>query len=112
MAAFATYSTTAATNVTIRGVNAAENCAAANQNDLARALAAEGRELYDLVAAIDTSTLMPKAGGAFTGSVTRSGAGAFPYWNSSSLTGGAMYIQLTTDALPSSPAEGTIVFQY
>jgi hypothetical protein len=112
MAAFATYSTTAATNTTIRGVNIAENCPAANVNDVARGLAAEGRELYDLVAAINVSGYMPLSGGAFTGPITRSGAGAYPYWNNSSLTGGAMYIQLTTDALPSSPAEGTIVFQY
>lgn len=112
MAAFATYSTTPALNTSIRTINAAENCPAANQNDLARAICAEGRELYDLVAAIDTSTLMPKSGGAFTGSITRSTAGSYLYWNSSALAGGAMYVQLTTDALPSSPAEGTIVFQY
>lgn len=112
MAAFATYSTTASANTSIRGVNVAENCPAANINDVARGLAAEGRELYDIVNAINVSSYMPLAGGAFTGSITRSGAGAYLHHNNSSLTGGAVYVQLTSDSLPSSPAEGTIVFQY
>jgi hypothetical protein len=112
MAAFSTYSTTASLNTSIRGVNVAENCPAANINDVSRGLAAEGRELYDIVNAINVSSYMPLAGGAFTGPITRSTAGSYLYWNSASLTGGAMYVQLTTDALPSSPAEGTIVFQY
>jgi hypothetical protein len=55
---------------------------------------------------------MPLTGGAFTGSITRSGAGGFLYHNSASLTGGKITIQLSTASLPSAPAEGDIVFQY
>jgi hypothetical protein len=109
---FSDYSLTPASNTSINGINIAENCDAANVNNAVRQLMADGKELSVTVAAIDTSALMPKAGGAFTGPITRSGAGAYAYWNSSSLTGGAMYVQTVATALPSSPAEGTIVFQY
>lgn len=112
MAGFATYSTTADLNVSIGGIGIAENCAAANVNDAIRYILKEGKELSDTVAAIDTTTLMPKAGGAFTGSITRSGAGAYLYHNSSTMVGGAIYVQLSSAALPSSPAEGTVVFGY
>lgn len=111
MAGFATYSTTANLNVSVGGIDIDEGCAAANVNNAIRHILKEGKELSDIVAAINVSTLMPKAGGAFTGSITRSGAGAFPYWASSSLTSGAMYVQAVATALPS-PAEGVIVFQY
>ncbi len=109
---FSDYSLTPASNVSINGTNINEGCPAGNLNNAVRQLMSDGKELATTVAAIDTSALMPKAGGAFTGSITRSGAGAYTYWNSSSLTGGAMYVQTVATALPSSPAEGTIVFQY
>lgn len=112
MSAFATYSTTASLNVSVGGVSIAENCAAANINDAIRYVLKEGKELNTLVAAISTSTLMPKSGGAFSGPITRSGAGSYIYHNSASLTGGALYVQTTGTALPSSPTEGTIVCSY
>jgi len=113
MAAFATYSATPASNTTIGGLNAAEgSTAAASVNNMLREICAEGRQLYDLVAAIDTSTLMPKSGGVFTGNITRSGSGAYLYHANSAQSGGAIYTQLSSAALPSSPAEGTVVFQY
>lgn len=111
MSAFETFSTTAASNTSVGGVSIAENCPAANINDAIRYILKEGKELNTLVAAISTSTLMPKSGGAFTGTITRSGAGAFSYWASSSLTSGAEYVQPVATALPS-PAEGLKVYQY
>lgn len=112
MAAFATYSLTPASNTSLGAISIAEGCAAANVNDAIRAVLTEGRQLYDIVNGISTGSLMPKSGGTFTGSITRSGAGAYPYFASSSLTGGAIYVQTAATALPSSPAEGTIVMQY
>ena len=109
---FGSYSTTPASNISINGINVGENCAAANINDAIRQLMADGRTLYNTVSGIDLTLYMPKAGGAFSGTITRATAGAYPYWASSSLTGGAMYVQASATALPSSPAEGTIVFQY
>ena len=109
---FSAYSLTPSANLSLNGISIAENCPAANVNDALRQLAADGKELSNTVNAINVSGYMPTSGGAFTGSITRSGAGAYPYWAASSLTGGAMYVQASTAALPSSPAEGTIVFQY
>jgi hypothetical protein len=109
---FSAYSLTPSANLSINGISIAENCPAENVNDALRQLAADGRELYNTVNAISVSSYMPKSGGAFTGTVTRLGGGAFTYYASSSLTGGAEYVQTTATALPSSPAEGTKVFQY
>lgn len=109
---FGSYSTTPASNISINGINIAENCPAANVNNALRQLAADGAELYATVAAISVSSYMPLSGGAFTGSVTRSGAGAFSYYASSSLTSGIEYVQPLATALPSSPGEGTKVYQY
>lgn len=112
MAAFATYSTTPSVNISCNGINIAEGCAAANINNALRQILAEGRELYDIVSAISVSSYMPLAGGAFTGNITRSGAGGFLYHNNSSLSSAPVYVQLSSADLPSSPAEGTIVLQY
>lgn len=109
---FGSYSSTPANNVSCNGINIAEGCAAANVNNVLRQILADGKELYDTVAAIDVSSYMGKAGGAFTGSITRSGAGSYLYHNSTTLTGGAVHVQLSTASLPASPAEGTIVLQY
>jgi hypothetical protein len=109
---FGSYSAVADNNQSLNGIFVGENCAAANVNNAIRLLAADGRELYDTVAAISVSSYMPLAGGAFTGNITRSGAGAFSYYVSSTLISGAEYVQPVADALPSSPAEGTKVYQY
>lgn len=111
MAAFATYSTTASVNTTIGGLNIDENCPAANVNNVARQIVAEGRQLYDIVAGISVASYMPLAGGTFTGNVLQSGAGAYRYNASSSLTSGATYFLPTGSARPA-PAEGVVVFYY
>lgn len=109
---FSNYSSTPDNNTSINGVNIAENCAASNVNNAIRQLAADGKELADQVADIDVSGYLPLTGGALTGAITRSGAGGYLHHNAASLTSGAVYVQLSSADLPSSPAEGTIVFQY
>jgi hypothetical protein len=109
---FGSYSTTPASNTSINGINIAPNCAAGNVDNAIRQVMADGRELYDTVAAINVGNYMPLAGGAFTGGIIRAGAGAFLAHASSSLASGVVYTQPVATALPSSPAEGTIVFQY
>ena len=109
---FDNYSATPDNNTSLNGINIAENCAAANINNALRQLAADGKELYDIVGAISVAGYMPLTGGAFTGAISRSGAGGHLYHNGSSLTSGAVYVQLSSADLPSSPAEGTIVLQY
>lgn len=112
MAAFATFSTTAASNTTINGISVAEGCPAGNINGAIREILVEGKQLYALVAAISTSTLMPKSGGAFTGTITRSGSGGYFYHANATQATGPVYTQPVASSLPSSPAEGTVVFQY
>jgi hypothetical protein len=110
--AFSAYSLTPSANLSINGVNVAENCPAANINDAVRQLMSDGRALSDTVAAINVSGYMPLTGGAFTGPITRAGAGGFLYHANATQATGPIYTQTVSTALPSSPAEGTVVFQY
>lgn len=109
--AFSDYSTTAASNVTIGGVSIAEDCAAGNVNNAIRQLMADGKALDTTVAAIDTSTLLAKAGGTVTGNITRSDMGSHRYNASATLTSGATYIVATGTTRPTA-AEGIIIFYY
>jgi hypothetical protein len=109
---FSAYSPTPALNVSLNGINIDEGCAAGNLNNAVRQLAADGKALSDTVAAINVSGYMLVAGGAFTGNIVRSGAGAYWYHANSSQASAPVYTQLSSAALPSSPAEGTVVFQY
>jgi hypothetical protein len=109
---FSAYSLTPSANISLNGISIAENCPAENVNDALRQLAADGRELYNTVNAISVSSYMPKTGGAFTGTITRSGAGGYFYHASSTQATAPVYTQTTATALPSSPAEGTVVLQY
>lgn len=109
---FSSYSTTPASNTSLNGISVAENCPAANINNAIRQLAADGKTLDDTVAAISTSTLMPKAGGTFTGAIKRGSAGGYLYHAGATQAIGPVYTQAVGSPLPSSPAEGTIVFFY
>lgn len=113
MAAFATYSVDPNINVSIRGVSMPlTGCPAGNVDNAIRSLAAEGKELSALVAAINVSDKMDKDGGVFTGNITRQTAGGYLYHASSTQTGGAVHFLSTGTPLPSSPAEGTVVGYY
>jgi hypothetical protein len=105
------WSSTAASNTTVGGINIDENCPAANVNNALREIMAQIKD-YSLTITSPSGSYLPLAGGTVTGDITRSGAGAYTYYASSSLTGGKEYVQTTGAALPSSPAEGTKVFQY
>jgi hypothetical protein len=109
---FSNYSADPDSNNSLNGINIAENCAAGNINNALRQLAADGKELHTTVSAISVSSYMPLTGGAFTANITRSGAGGFLYHANSALANAPVYVQLSSADLPSSPAEGTIVFQY
>jgi hypothetical protein len=104
------WSSTASNNTTLEGINVAEGCPAANINDVIRAMAAAVKSFSLTVPA--TANFMPKSGGIFTGQITRLGGGGYLYNANSAQSGGAVYIQPASSALPSNPAEGTIVFQY
>ena len=109
---FSAYSLTPSANVSINGISIAEGCAAANVNDAIRQLMSDGRALSDTVAAISISGYIPLSGGAFTGNITRSGAGGYWYHAGATQAAAPVYTQPSATALPSSPAEGTVVLQY
>lgn len=54
--------------------------------------------------------VLPTGGGTMTGNITRSGKGIHPYFNSSSMTGGKIFIQAAGADPTSNP--GDIVFEY
>ena len=106
---YTTWSTTASANVTVNGVNIAENCPPANLNNAIREVMAGVASLRDAVPS--TATLMPQAGGTFSGTQpVYSGRGAYLHHNSSANLSGRVYFLPTGSALPSSPANGDCVF--
>lgn len=109
---FSSYSLTPALNTSINGINIDENCAAANVNNALRQLAADGRALSDTVSGINVSGYASLSGAVFTGPITQYGAGGYWYHANPAQSSAPVYTQLTSAPLPSSPVEGTIVFQY
>ena len=110
MAEFSDWSTTPASNTSIAGINIDEGCAPGNVNNALREIMAAAKTFAN--GAVNGANYMPKSGGAFTGDISRNSAGGYWYFNSASLTGGKVYVQTAATSLPSSPAEGTVVFQY
>lgn len=105
------WSSTADNNTTLEGISIAEDCPAANVNNVIRAIAAAIKTFSGTVLTSGASYL-PLAGGTVTGQITRSGAGGYLYNAASAQGGGAVYVVPTGTALPSSPQEGTFVFFY
>ena len=98
------YSTTPANNTNISGINIAENCAAGNGNDALRQLMADIASMY--AALPDTSALIAKTGGIFTGNPTFASAGGYHFNASTSSPGGRWTTQASGGSAPASPAEG------
>jgi hypothetical protein len=105
------WSTVAANNTTIEGISIAENCPAANVNDVARAMAAAIKS-FSLTVSSPSGSYMPLSGGTFTGQIKRSGSGGYLYNAAGAQSGGAFYALASGSALPSSPQEGTWVAFY
>lgn len=103
------FSLTPDANVTIGGVNVAEDCSPGGLNDALRYVAAVARDSYDRIPA--PNTLMPKTGGTFSGEITRSGRGGYLHHANSAQSSGQVHTLPEGTARPAS-AEGTIVFYY
>lgn len=109
---FASYSLTESSNTTIAGQSIAEGTTAPGTINLAiRTLMADGRELYDDVAAIDLSGYATLAGPAFTAQPTYSGRGGLLYHSNSANATGRVYVQASGAALPSLN-NGDIILTY
>lgn len=107
--AFSDYNVNPNLNVTIGGVSVAESCPPANINNAIRQLAADGKALLDSIP--NTSTLMPKAGGAFSGNISRATRGGYLHFNASTALDGRVYVLPEGSPRPTG-AEGVIVFYY
>jgi hypothetical protein len=109
--AYTDWSTTPGSNTTIDGVNIAEGCPPGNVNNGLRSIMAGVAELRDDLP--DFDTLMPKAGGVFSGTQpVYTGRGAYMHHASSSFASGRISFLPDGSANPSSPASGDVVFFY
>jgi hypothetical protein len=105
------YSTTPGSNGTISGINIAENCPPGNINNAIRQIMADVKSFKDGLT--DTSTLMPKAGGIFSGTQPiYTGRGAYLHHNASANASGRVYLLADGASLPTSPSNGDLVFFY
>lgn len=109
--AFSDYSTTPSANTSIAGISIAENATPmANINNAIRQLMADAKTFSD--ASPDTSALMPKAAGTFSGTEPiYTGRGAYMHHNDSANTSGRVIFLPVGSARPS-PAAGMVVFYY
>ena len=96
-------------NVTIGGINVAEDCSPAGINNAIRYLAAVARSTLDQVQ--NAAGGMPVTGGTFTGDILRQGRGAYLHHANSARTGG-MVDFLPEGSVRPTPAEGMVVFYY
>ncbi|GAO78644.1 hypothetical protein [Sphingopyxis sp. C-1] len=108
---FSAYSLTPSANLTLAGLSLAENSTAlASYNNQMRQIMADGRELYNTVAALGNPLLL--TGGTVTGNIIRSGFGGHYYANDSGHTGPRIYSLVDGSPAPSSPPAGSLVVYY
>lgn len=104
------YSTTPSANVTISGINIAEDCPAANLNNAIRQMMADVRVFYDGVPVAANFVL--KTGGVFTGNPTFNGRGGYLYHDSSANASGRIFIQAAGGSVPAGMADGDWLAEY
>lgn len=102
------WSTNAALNTSVDGINIAENCAAGNMNAMGRAIMANVRVMYDNLP--DVAALVTKTGGVFTGNPIFLGRGGYLHHNDPANTSGRLFTQATGGSAPSGMANGDLLF--
>lgn len=103
------WSTIPANNVTIDGINIAENCPAQNLNNAIRAMMSSIKVRFDTGG--DLSAYVLRSGGSFTTNPTYSGRGGYLHFNNSALTSGRIYVQPVGTAVPAL-SNGDILIEY
>lgn len=109
MASASEFSATPEENTTIGGINVAEGCSPAGLNNVERYLAAAMRTLYNQVQTV--AAAMPKAGGTFTGDISREGRGGYLHHAGSAQTDGRL-VTLPEGSSRPAAAEGVTVWYY
>ena len=103
------FSLTPGANVTIGGVNVAEQCDPGNLNNAIRYLASVARDTFDRVGG--TGTYLLSTGGTLTGDIFRATRGAYLHHAGSAQTDGRVMFLPEGSARPTG-AEGMVVFYY
>jgi hypothetical protein len=104
-----TWSTDAALNVTINGVNIAEGCPPGNLNNMGREIMAGVASLRDSIPS--TTGLAPLNGAVFTGTQPRfTGSGAFLHLASAGNTSGRVHLLPEGSALPAGSNGDIVLF--
>lgn len=112
---FADWSTNAASNITVGGINIAENCPPSSLNNAAREMMAELRTAFstalatfnaaaDLPAARVALGVLPLTGGTVTGNITRGSAGSHLYHTNAAFASGRVFFTAPGDPDPTSLA--------
>lgn len=120
------YSTTPGSNVTINGIPIGPGMPRVYVDDAIQNLMADIKSWTDVngapvpfainkggtgqTTANAAFNALAAAGGTVTGTLKQVSKGAYPYWGSTSMTGGQMYIQALGADPTSNP--GDIVFEY
>lgn len=111
MAAFADFSSNPANVTTIAGLSCSENTTGmASVNNQLREVAAQGRQLYDIVMALGTP--VTTAGAAFAGNITRVGYGGYYCANDSGAAAPKIYTLVDGSPAPISPPNGSLAFYH
>lgn len=97
---FGDYSTTPNNNGTIGGLDLSEGCSPANLNNAVRQLAADGRELFNTVDAIDISSKANITSPVFNGTPIYQARGGLLHNNSPASSNGRVYTQSAGQGLP------------
>lgn len=94
-----TASAAGTANASMGGLDVGENCAAGNMNGGLRKVMAYLRQMWD---ELDISSLMPLAGGTFTGDILRNGRGAYLHHNSATYASGRVFVTAAGASDPTS----------
>lgn len=105
------YNTDPALNLTISGINIAEQCPPGNLNNAIRQMMADVKGLQGEIPS--TAGFVTASGAVFSGTQPRyTGRGALLHHNNSANASGRIYVQAQGSANPASPANGDLVFFY
>lgn len=105
------WSTDAAANTSLSGINLGENSMTPGSiNNAFRQIMADVRVFYGEVP--DPNGKMNVSGGAFTGDITRATRGAYLHYVDPALSSGRVFVQPTGGSPPAGMVNGDILLEY
>ena len=104
------WSTNPNENITVDGINIAENCPAENLNNAVRSVMASVRVMYNNLP--NGTSFVLKSGGVFLDNPIFSGRGGFLYHNDAANASGRVFTQAAGGAVPSGMVNGDLLFEY